>query len=264
MDRITISSKIDSTFEFEMLADGINLDDSDVRLRIEQSKDIANVIRCNNVKDNMWTVTIPKGLVPNGGYKFTLDVNVDDFHFEPASGKITVVNEKTIKVYGVDQEQPKPKSKPKKKVEESKEIIDEMKTESEETVEDKPKELSEADIKVREILASIKTRGSDENIVENILENADTNIIDRDYDDPNEKVRDILESIAKQKNAPVEDIVNNSDQQVTPTPTIKISTTATVDELSFFEEIENMRTINERRRANKLVRKAIENNKTKT
>jgi hypothetical protein len=115
MENITISSKIDSTFEFEMTASGIDLDSGKAVFQTEISSGINYDVDCKKEKGKLWSVTIPKGLIPNGAYNFSLCVIVDEYFFEPVTGKINVVSAETIKVSGVQVDMEPEKETPSKK-----------------------------------------------------------------------------------------------------------------------------------------------------
>jgi len=115
MENITISSKIDSTFEFEMTATGVDLSSSIASFQTEISSGIRYNVNCVKGEDRKWSVTIPKGLIPNGSYKFSLCVVVDEFFFEPVTGKLNVVSAEIIKVSGIPVEMEPAKEKPAKK-----------------------------------------------------------------------------------------------------------------------------------------------------
>ena len=101
MKNITISSKIDSTFDFEMSSVGIDTKKSKPLFQVDVSPGIHYAVECKKKTGSKWSVTIPKGLIHNGSYKFKLCVIVDEFYFEPIKGQITVVSAKTIEVSGV-------------------------------------------------------------------------------------------------------------------------------------------------------------------
>ena len=111
MEKITISSKIDSKFEFEMSAIGVDLKLGKALFETEISKGIKYSVNCINESGKLWSVTIPKGLIPNGSYAFTLCVIADEYYFEPVKGKLEVVSSEIIEVLGVPANKQQPKEK---------------------------------------------------------------------------------------------------------------------------------------------------------
>ena len=316
MEKITISSKIDSTFEFEMTAHGISLRNSKTLFQTEVKPGIKYDVECKNVEGKLWEVTIPKGLIPNGSYDFNLCVIAEEFFFTPVTGKLNVVSAKTIKVSGVqveldDEEETKEETKKvdetvtetvapiisddgtRSKVQMIKDRINErkrpspspryqffktdkeleeerlankkyktifteneldnkpIKTETTPVVEDITESVEIDDVLDHELDTSVKLDTTDvKDIVEDVVEttpekkvlptlppmfNKSKEVVEATVD-PNDKVKEILSNI----------------NEPTPIPTIEVTETGT-----FFDELDEMKEINKRRKTNRAVKDAI-------
>ena len=114
MENLTISSKVDNTFDFDITAQGLNVKSGQVLLNVEVTKHLSYSIHCKNVAGQKWTMTIPKETFENGTHKYKICVIVDDFYFEPIKGELVVVSKDTIKVGSSDNKDSKEKEKSKK------------------------------------------------------------------------------------------------------------------------------------------------------
>lgn len=253
MDKITISSKMDSTFGFEMTAQGINLKDARVLFQTEISEGITYDILCNHIKGDKWSVTIPKGLIDDGAYDFKLCVIVEDFYFEPVKGKLDVISEHIIKVFGVPEEKQKEKQEL-TKTEAVESIVKRLKDRQKESnkkiaVEELPNLLNEdsedleEQIEVKEIEVTLTPVA----IAENSL------IKDfKKREDVNKRVRLMLDNIGNE---------TSSEEKLSE---VTIGVTETQESGPFFEEIDKMRELNERRKKNRAVKDAIRSVKNKS
>ena len=308
IENIIISSKIDSTFEFEMVAQGINLEDARVLFQTEVTKDVNYDVLCQHIQGDKWSCTIPKSLISDGAYNFKLCVIVEDFYFEPVKGMLSVVSEKTIEVFGVTSDAKKPKptkpTKPKKTNEDAdsivKKILDKQKetgneepvipsvlsdaqeqaseeiiteesevvNESEEIVEETPAEIIEEPTdEIEEVIEEEDTEEITDSVQEEIIEEEEPSITIEVTPTPasivsersiftegrrrelaNKKVQDVLESLK-----------NTTPSQETITPEV----TGTQEPGKFFEQLDEMKALNEKRQKNKIVKQAIDKSKKK-
>lgn len=269
MDKITISSKMDSTFGFEMTARGINLKDARALFQTEISKGITYDILCDHIKGDKWSVTIPKGLINDGAYDFKLCVIIEDFYFEPVKGKLNVISEHIIKVFGVSEEKQEEKQEPTKN-EDVKSIVKRLKERQKEsneeiTVEELPdllneeiedlEEQIEETIDIEDLDGQVKVEEIEVTLTPAVI--AENSLI-RDFkrrDDINKRVKLILDNIS---NASSSEEKLSEDEKLEPAlPEVTIGITETQEPGPFFEEIDKMRELNERRKKNRAIKDAI-------
>ena len=275
MDKITISSKMDSTFGFEMTAQGINLKDARALFQTEITKGITYDILCDHIKGDRWSVTIPKGLIDDGAYDFKLCVIIEDFYFEPVKGKLDVISEHIIKVFGVPEEKQEEKQEPTKteavesivkrlkdrQKESNKEIaVEELPDLLNEDSEDLEEQIEET-IDVEDLNDQVKVKEIEVTLTPVII--AENSLI-KDFkkrEDVNKRVRLMLDNIGNETSSEGK---LSEDENSKPIPEVTIGVTETQEPGAFFEEIDKMREINERRKKNRAVRDAIRSVKDKS
>ncbi len=324
IDSITISSKIDSEFEFEMTAQGIKLQDATVLFQTEITPDITYDVRCKHVTSDRWSVKIPKSLIPNGSYNFKIAVIVEELIFEPVKGILRVVSEEIIEISGVDAKVKKPANKkPESTPEVTPELTPEVtepkkvkenllaslpKLQEQQSVAPKAKPpvvtANEAQLKT----VQMKEGEGHEELIKRIIEErkrkaqvSETEQVTTPVPEPEVSVTPTLEvtetiepeqptstpvvtatptldetvtpttkkvvsensifvenARRKRANSAVKDIVSNMNN---PQPTPEV--TGTVEPGKFFDDLEELKKLNEKKAKNKAVRDAIEKSKTK-
>lgn len=98
MENILISSTRDTQFDFTLTASGLDIKRGSVYFCIKQSAQTSILIHCRHLTGQQWTVKFPKNALSVGNHAYKLCVVVDDFYFEPVSGKIDVVSKDTVHV----------------------------------------------------------------------------------------------------------------------------------------------------------------------
>lgn len=98
MENITLTTKRENQFDFDLTASGIDIKKAAVHFCVSIDKHTSSLVHCRHLAGQKWSVTFPKGLLDSGKYQFKLCVVVDDFYFEPASGNINVVTADNITV----------------------------------------------------------------------------------------------------------------------------------------------------------------------
>lgn len=188
METINISTSQDTQFDFNLTATGLDVKTGSVFFCIEQSKHLSLQVKCRHSTGQQWSVTFPKGALEYGEHKYKLCVVIDDFYFEPMSGKLNVVSDKTVSVNNKEdkkqdkkedkseseskpsqskkEDTDKPKSKPQRRKDDKKESIKEQSEDTTPSTDyqffttDHPygklTDKGEKDRRVREILKSFK------------------------------------------------------------------------------------------------------------
>lgn len=259
MEKITISSKIDSKFEFEMTAQGIDLKDGKVFFQIKKSDDIFYDVKCQHENGDRWSVTVPKGLIKNGSYNFKLCVIVEDFYFEPVEGQLNVISAQVIQVSGIDQNKKEKDDKAKDKTVKEEIIIEETKDDEKIIESDNEKQIVEKDEKDDDKVSE------DNEIVEELKDDEETVKDDKEIEKETEDNKEETEDDANKR---IKEYLNKINTEplftvdLEPTPTVTVDETKLPHHSSkFFEEIDKMHDINERRRLNKKIRESIKKTK---
>lgn len=98
METINISTSQDTQYDFNLTATGLDIKSGKVFFCIKQDNDLSIQIRCKHLTGQQWLVKFPKGAFEFGEHDFDLCVVVNDFYFEPMSGKLNVVSSGSVSV----------------------------------------------------------------------------------------------------------------------------------------------------------------------
>jgi len=94
---LTAPGNRDSTFEFELKTEGVNLADCRVYF-VLQDEGFNYELPCKKINETFWSITIPKKLSTSKNRQYTVCVIAEDFHFEPVKGDIKFINKDDVQV----------------------------------------------------------------------------------------------------------------------------------------------------------------------
>lgn len=116
---VQINNLKDNEFEFELVVEGLKLDDVDAKFVIE-SKGVDLAFPCKRNTDGKWSVKLPPlPMLERTVYPFHLQVIAEGYHFRPMKGSLNIVGSNDVYVANMEQKFASPTEQPKKEVKET-------------------------------------------------------------------------------------------------------------------------------------------------